>query len=123
MATYPPRECGIATFTKDLITAMDKKFAPFIKSKILVINNNSDTNYENIKDILFDITDNDISAYKKAAKRVNKINSIKLINIQHEFGIFGGEYGNYLIKFLEVVKKPVVISFHTVIPNPEDKLR
>ncbi|MFX1575393.1 MAG: glycosyltransferase [Promethearchaeota archaeon] len=123
MATYPPRKCGIATFTKDLRTAMDKKFSPFIKSKILVMNNNNDNNYENIKDVLFDIADNDISAYKKAAKRVNEINSIKLINIQHEFGIFGGEYGNYLIKFLEIVKKPVVISFHTVIPNPEDKLK
>ncbi len=124
MATYPPRECGIATFTKDLITAMDKKFAPFLKSKILVINrNNNGINYENNKDVLFDITDNDISAYKKVAKRVNEIDSIKLINIQHEFGIFGGEYGNYLLKFLEVVKKPVVISFHTVIPNPDDKLK
>ena len=123
MATYPPRECGIATFTKDLITAMDKKYSPFLKSKILVMNNNNDINYENIKDVLFDIADNDISAYKKAAKRVNEIESIKLINIQHEFGIFGGEYGNYLIKFLEIVKKPVVISFHTVIPNPEDKLK
>ncbi|MFX1376315.1 MAG: glycosyltransferase [Promethearchaeota archaeon] len=123
MATYPPRECGIATFTKDLMEAMDKKFAPFIKSKILVINNNADNNYENIKEVLFDIADNDISAYKKAAKRVNKIDSIRLINIQHEFGIFGGEYGNYLIKFLEIVKKPVVISFHTIIPNPEDKLK
>ncbi len=123
MATYPPRECGIATFTKDLRTAMDKKFSPFIKSKILVINNNNDNNYENIKDVLFDIADNDISAYIKVAKRVNEIDAIKLINIQHEFGIFGGEYGNYLIKFLEIVKKPVVISFHTVIPNPEDKLK
>ena len=123
MATYPPRECGIATFTKDLMTAMDKKFSPFIKSKILVMNHNNNNDYENIKDVLFDIADNDISAYEKAAKRVNEINSIKLINIQHEFGIFGGEYGNYLIKFLEIVKKPVVISFHTVIPNPEDKLK
>lgn len=123
MATYPPRECGIATFTKDLRTAMDKKFSPFIKSKILVINNNNDIDYENIEDVLFDIADNDISAYIKAAKRVNEIDTIKLINIQHEFGIFGGEYGNYLIKFLEIVKKPVVISFHTVIPNPEDKLK
>ncbi|MHA2051742.1 MAG: hypothetical protein ACW986_19185 [Promethearchaeota archaeon] len=123
MATYPPRECGIATYTKDLRTAMDNKYAPFIKSKILAINNNNDINYETDEDVLFDIADNDISAYKEAAKRVNEIHSIKLINIQHEFGIFGGEYGNYLIKFLEIVKKPVVISFHTVIPNPEDKLK
>ncbi|GAH05091.1 unnamed protein product, partial [marine sediment metagenome] len=62
MATYPPRECGIATFTKDLITAMDKKFSPSIKSKILVMNNKNDINYENIEEVLFDIADNDISA-------------------------------------------------------------
>lgn len=80
MATFPPRECGIATFTKDLMTAMDKKFSPSIKSKILVINNNSDNSYENIKEILFDIADNDISAYIKAAKRINEIDAIKLIS-------------------------------------------
>ncbi|MHA1885662.1 MAG: glycosyltransferase, partial [Promethearchaeota archaeon] len=123
MATFPPRKCGIATFTKDLITAMDKKFSPNIKSKILIMNN-SDTNiYKNNEDVLLDIADNDISAYKKAAEKVNEIDAIKLINIQHEFGIFGGEYGNYLINFLENVKKPVIISFHTVIPNPNDKLK
>ncbi|TKJ21447.1 MAG: hypothetical protein CEE43_09910, partial [Promethearchaeota archaeon Loki_b32] len=55
MATYPPRECGIATFTKDLITAMDKKFSPKIKSKILVMNNSGTNIYKNNKDVLFDI--------------------------------------------------------------------
>ena len=123
VATFPPRECGIATFTKDLIIAMDKKFSPKIKSKILVMNNSGTNIYKNNEDVLFDIAETDISAYKKAAERVNEIDAIKLINIQHEFGIFGGEYGNYLIKFLDIVKKPVVISFHTVIPNPEDKLK
>ncbi|MFX1438326.1 MAG: glycosyltransferase [Promethearchaeota archaeon] len=123
MATYPPRECGIATFTKDLTTAIDQKFSPSIKSKILVINNNHGYSYGNFKEVLFDFADNDISAYKMAAKRVNEINSIKLINIQHEFGIFGGEYGEFLIEFLKFVKKPVVISFHTIIPDPEDKLK
>ena len=123
VATFPPRECGIATFTKDLITAMDKKFSPNIKSKILVMNNSDINIYKNNEDVLFDIAENDISAYKKAAERVNEIDAIKLINIQHEFGIFGGEYGNYLIKFLDIVKKPVIISFHTVIPNPNDKLK
>jgi len=123
VATYPPRECGIATYTKDLITAMDKKFSPKIKSKILVMNNSGTNIYKNNEDVLFDIDETDISAYKKAAEKVNEIDAIKLINIQHEFGIFGGEYGNYLIKFLDIVKKPVIISFHTVIPNPNDKLK
>ncbi len=123
VATFPPRECGIATFTKDLIIAMDKKFSPKIKSKILVMNNSGTNIYKNNEDVLFDIAETDISAYKKAAERVNEIDAIKLINIQHEFGIFGGEYGNYLIKFLDIVKKPIIISFHTVIPNPEDKLK
>ena len=60
VATFPPRECGIATFTKDLITAMDKKFSPFIKSKILVMNNSGTNIYKNNEDVLFDIGETDI---------------------------------------------------------------
>ncbi|HPX51936.1 MAG TPA: glycosyltransferase, partial [Candidatus Pacearchaeota archaeon] len=44
-----------------------------------------------------------------------------LIHIQHEFGIFGGEYGEYILHFLNEIKKPVVITFHTVLPQPEEK--
>ena len=89
VATYPPRECGIATFTKDLITAMDKKFSPKIKSKILVMNNSGTNIYKNNEDVLFDIDETDISAYKKAAERENAKKVILILNKHDEFLIFG----------------------------------
>ena len=73
MGTFPPRECGIATFTKDLVTAMHKKFSPSIKSKILAMNNNGISIYNYTEDVILEINDTDISEYIEAAKKINKI--------------------------------------------------
>ena len=123
MGTFPPRECGIATFTKDLVTSIDKKFSPLIKSKVIAMNNSGTNIYNYTDDVILQINDSDISEYIETAKQINRIDAIKLVNIQHEFGIFGGEYGSYLIAFLEALKKPVLITFHSVLPNPDDKLK
>jgi glycosyltransferase involved in cell wall biosynthesis len=123
MGTFPPRECGIATFTKDLTDAIDDNFFPTFKSRILAMNRNGVNIYNYPRKVMFQITDNDIDVYINTAKKVNKTDSIKLVNIQHEFGIFGGKYGEYLISFLDVLEKPVVITFHSVLPNPNEKLR
>ena len=123
MGTYPPRECGIATFTRDLKTAVDRKFSPKIKSKVLAINRSSANFYNYPQDVLMQITDTRISEYKEAAEKINNMNQIKLVNIQHEFGIFGGEYGSHLLSFLEHVKKPVIVTFHTVLPRPNEQLK
>tara|TARA_Y100000310_G_scaffold345268_1_gene463254 strand:- start:11289 stop:13520 length:2232 start_codon:yes stop_codon:yes gene_type:complete len=123
MGTFPPRECGIATFTRDLTRAIDKKFAPSIKSKILAMNNDVTNIYNYSEDVLYQINDPDIQEYMDVAKKINQNDMIKLVNIQHEFGIFGGQYGSYLIPFLEILKKPVVVTFHTVLPNPDERLK
>lgn len=122
LGTFPPRECGIATFTKDITTAMDKKFSPLVKSKIAAMNKNSSV-YNCPSDVMFQINDSDIQDYIDTAKRINRASKVKLVNIQHEFGIFGGEYGSYLIAFLEVIEKPVVITFHSVLPGPDERLK
>lgn len=123
MGTYPPRECGIATFTRDLKTAIDRKFSPKIKPKVVAINNNSTNFYNYPRDVLIQISDAHASEYAEAACKINNMKQIKLINIQHEFGIFGGEYGSHLLSFLENIKKPVIVTFHTVLPEPNEKLR
>jgi len=117
-SSYPPRECGIATFTKDLTMAMDKKFNPRLKSKILAINDNGSSIYNYGKNVVMQIDESDIEQYIDIAEKINKNNKIKLVNIQHEFGIFGGEKGEFLIPFLEKLEKPVVITFHSLIPKP-----
>jgi len=123
MCTYPPRECGIATFSKDLTTAIDRKFAHSIKSKILAMNNDLTNIYNYPEDVIFQISDADIQEYINIAKKINMADKIKLVNIQHEFGIFGGEYGSYLIAFLEIIEKPVIITFHSILPKPDDKMK
>jgi hypothetical protein len=93
---FPPKECGIATFTHHLSKAMDKKFNPKLKSKVIAINEEGSFYNYNHK-VIHEVTKNDIESYIEIAKRVNESENIKILCIQHEFGIFGGEYGNYII--------------------------
>lgn len=123
MGTYPPRECGIATFTKDITDAIDKKFNPAIKSSILAMNKSDTDTYNYPKKVKYQIVEDYMNDYIEVAKKINKSPSIKLINIQHEFGIFGGEYGDYLLTFLEIIEKPVVITFHSIMPQPDRRLK
>ena len=118
MGTYPPRECGIATFTKDLVTAIDKKYNK-IKTKILAMNRNGVNIYNYPKEVIYQIDDSKIEDYAEKAKLINQNRNIKSVVIQHEFGIFGGKYGKYLIEFVNNLEKPFAITFHSVIPKPE----
>jgi glycosyltransferase involved in cell wall biosynthesis len=123
LSTFPPRECGIGTFTKDLTDAMDKRFFPLIKSKIAALNEDPASFYNYERKVITSISDNDIIAYIELAKKINFMEDVKLVDIQHEFGIFGGNHGDSILAFLETIKKPVVITFHTIIPKPDKSLR
>jgi len=120
VSSYPPRECGIATFTKDLTSTMDKKFNPTLKSSVLAINDNGSSIYNYEKDVINQLNESDMEHYIDKAKEINKDESIKLVCIQHEFGLFGGEYGDYIIPFLETLTKPVIVNFHSVLPDPDE---
>ncbi len=117
LSSFPPRECGIATFTKDLTDAFDEKFSPKIRSKIIAVNDNSVSTYNYPKKAKIQIDEEDKKSYVKAAEEVNNCPYSKIVNIQHEFGLFGGWYGEYLVHFLKHIKKPVVTTFHSVIPG------
>ena len=120
MSTFPPRECGIATFTKDLVDSMDKKFNPALKSEVLAINDNGSSIYNYDGKVSFQLDQTDMEGYTTIAKEINDRRDIKIVNIQHEFGIFGGNAGSHLLPFLEKVKKPIVVTFHSVVPNPDE---
>ena len=123
MSSFPPRECGIATFTQDLTNAMDKEFSPEIKSKILAINDNGTSIYNYPRKVVMQISETEMEDYINRANEINKSPHIKLVNIQHEYGLFGGEQGEYLLPFLELVQKPVIITMHTVLPRPDEKMK
>ncbi|MGY4884655.1 MAG: glycosyltransferase [Nanobdellota archaeon] len=119
LSNFPPKECGIATFTQDLITALNKKFNPKVKSRVIALNEESSIyNYDSR--VILEMNKDYLEDYISMAKRINRSDKIKLVCIQHEFGIFGGEYGSYIIPFLETITKPVVVTFHSVLPEPNN---
>lgn len=123
VSSFPPRECGIATFTQDLTNSIDKEFNPGIKSKILAINDNGTSIYNYPRKVIKQINETEMEDYVNRANEINRMPDVKLVNIQHEYGLFGGEQGEFLIPFLELLKKPVVITMHTVLPHPDEKMR
>lgn len=123
LSTFPPRECGLATFTNDLVRAFQKKFNPTILPKIVAVNQDDLDIYNYKKNVFHQISATNIENYIRIARKINKRDDIKLVHIQHEFGIFGGDWGNYLIPFLQIIEKPVFITFHSVIPRPKRELK
>jgi len=122
LATFPPRQCGIATFTADLAHAIDQVFGSSVKSKIVAMNIIDVSRLPYSDKVIFQINQHCEDDYVKVADQLNKIKKVKFVSIQHEFGIFGGEYGSHLLLFLEKLQKPVVVTFHTVLPNPDERM-
>src|ERR1035437_3146370 len=122
LSTFPPRQCGIATFTADLTYAVDQMFGSSIESKIVAMNITEISNFPYSEKVIFQIAQPSEENYINIANKLNRLKEVKLINIQHEFGIFGGEYGSYLIHFLKKINKPVVTTMHTVLPNPDKNI-
>lgn len=120
LSTFPPRECGIATFCRDLISALSKTYSSVMDARVVAINPDPSSGFNYPKEVIFQINRDSQNDYLKAAELINKSPAISLAVIQHEFGIFGGLLGDYLLKFLEELKKPSVIIFHTILPNPEN---
>lgn len=115
ISTYPPTECGIATFTKDVVTSVTK-YTPFSKPTVIAIKGEHEIEqYERI--VRWQIIKENKQSYLDAAKFIND-SSIDVVSLQHEYGIFGGPDGEYLLDFLEAVEKPVVSTHHTVLHNP-----
>lgn len=123
LSTFPPRQCGIATFTADLTNAIDQMFDSSIESKIVAMNLTQISHLPYSDKVIFQIIQPSEKDYINAASKLNQIDEVRLVNIQHEFGIFGGEYGSHLLLFLTKLQKPVVTTLHTVLPSPDKKMR
>lgn len=119
VTTFPPRECGIATFSADLIDYSDELFFGKIESRVVAMNNFKIPKQDYSSKVIFEIQEDDKVEYVLTAEKLNAIPEVKIISIQHEFGIFGKNYGENIILFLEKLKKPKAVTFHTVLPNPD----
>ncbi len=118
LSTYPPRACGIATFTADLIKNLGDAF-PSNNYKIAAVN---DENYKYGNDIWFTVNQFDRKTYIHLANLINNSDT-NLVVIEHEYGIYGGDCGEYLLDFIRGLKIPFITTFHTILSNPNEKQR
>lgn len=121
ITSYPPRECGIATYSQDLIAALNNKFNQTFTIKICPIESDIEHHtYNETIDYLLNV--NEPNAFLRLAKNINTDASISMVLIQHEFGFFEKKGGNFK-QFLNALIKPIVMVFHTVLPNPDNILQ
>ena len=117
VSTYPPRECGIATYTKHLVDATIAYCTRAVMSPVGVAMNDRGGYYDYETRVKSQIDVDDIQSYEKAAQYINA-SDVDVVNLQHEYGIFGGEWGEYVIELLKRIEKPVVTTLHTVLEVP-----
>jgi glycosyltransferase involved in cell wall biosynthesis len=110
-----PRRCGIATFTTDLQHAIAA--APAQITTSIVAMNDHDQAYDYPSTVMVQINDDRIEDYIRAAETLNRA-KIDVVSLQHEFGIFGGEAGAYIVALLSRLNMPIVTTLHTVLAEP-----
>jgi glycosyltransferase involved in cell wall biosynthesis len=120
IGNYLPRQCGIATFTTDLCTAVAAEFGAGRLFAIPV--NDPESNYEYPEQVRLELEQDDLASYERAAEFLN-FNGNDLVCVQHEYGIYGGVAGRHILTLLRKLKMPVVTTLHTVLrdPNPDQR--
>ncbi|CAF5070882.1 unnamed protein product, partial [Rotaria sp. Silwood1] len=115
IGTYPPRQCGLAKYLEDLIDNYKGSYSIVaIDEKDL---KSTDRNYSN--NVVFRLKQNDREIYYKVAEMANS-QGYDVVNIQHEYGLYGGMCGEYIVHLLASVRKPIIITMHTVLPKPTE---
>jgi hypothetical protein len=119
IGTYPPRECGIGTFSNNLLDAIlqtrqaeKHRFEGFV---VAVDDNN--LTYDYPKEVKLTIRQEVQVDYLKAARYIN-LSGADICILQHEFGIFGGQNGVYILPLLHRLEKPLVVTLHTILKSP-----
>jgi len=117
VSSYIPRKCGLATFTKDLTNALNDLNSESLAEIIAINDGEKDLEYP--WEVKYKIHQYKYDSYYQAAEYVNQ-SSADVVCLQHEFGLFGGEAGEYIFAFLRNINKPIVTIFHTILAEPSD---
>jgi len=120
LGDFPPRQCGIATFTHDLCEAIATA-APGSECYVGAVNDRAE-GYAYPHRVRFEIQEKELDSYRRAADFLN-FNNAGILCVQHEFGIYGGRAGSHLLALLKEVRMPVVTTLHTVLRTPDPAQR
>ena len=115
IGNYLPRQCGIATFTTDLCSAISAEYGTAHLLALPV--NDTEQGYDYPARVRWALAQNDVASYTEAAEFLN-FNNIDMVCLQHEYGIFGGPAGSHILHLLRGLKMPVVTTLHTVLREP-----
>ena len=120
IGNYLPRQCGIATFTTDLCEGLAAEYTG--TSCIALPVNDIESGYEYPSRVRFELTEKDIESYRRAADYLN-ISNVDIVSLQHEYGIFGGKAGSYILTLLRELRMPIVTTLHTILHDPDPDQR
>ncbi len=116
IGNYLPRRCGIATFTTDLCEAIAAESPETTCFAVPV--NDTDAGYAYPAPVRFELQEQEVESYRRAADFLN-ISDLDLVCVQHEYGIYGGASGGYLLALLRELRMPVVTTLHTILRQPD----
>lgn len=120
VTSYPPRACGIATFSQDMIQAITMMFGATFSPRICALEEpDRRTTYP--EEVKYTLDTRSPEECSNMARTINADPAINSVCIQHEFGLFGGDYGENVLYLLMNLNKPAVVTFHTVLPEPDVK--
>ena len=119
IATYPPRVCGIATFTRNLYKSMETndEVAKNPIEGFIVAMNDPEQTYNYPEEVKFTIRQEHQRDYLEAVKFIN-LSGADICILEHEFGIFGGQNGIYILPLLHRLKIPLIVTLHTIAKAP-----
>jgi glycosyltransferase involved in cell wall biosynthesis len=121
ISSFPPRECGIATYSQDLVRTLNNKFRESFDISICALESDNEQ-HSYPEEVQFTWNTSQDDSYLETAERINFDETISLVLIQHEFGLFAGKKAR-LLEFLGKLRKPVVVVFHTVLKDPDTALK
>lgn len=121
ISSYPPKECGIATYTQDLVLQLNNKFVNSFTIRICPL----ETGHEKFiypDQVQYILNTSSAAEYSRLATIINENGDISMVMIQHEFGFFTSNENDFAL-FLKKLRKPVILVFHTVLPKPTELLK
>ncbi|UZJ64121.1 glycosyltransferase [Sphingobacterium sp. KU25419] len=113
ISTYLPKQCGIATFTNDLIQSIDHQDSTITQHVIAL----SDQPYSYPEEVVFQINTHQQLDYIQAAHFINE-NKYDCVVLEHEYGIFGGNSGVYILSLINQLHMPLLVNLHTILEKP-----
>lgn len=121
VSSYPPRECGIATYSNDLIKALNAKFSTSFDIKVCALET-GDASFEYGDEVQYRLDTSQSTSYFPIALSINQDKNIEIVFIQHEFGLYYKQEEAF-VQFIHQLTKPVICAFHTVLPHPDEAFK